>query len=85
METPSQPRIPCAFLWPNLRRDCLKRVIHFAGGMSLAKTTRPVSLARTPGRVATTMEDRGGSTAAVLEELGFDADEVRRFHADRVI
>jgi crotonobetainyl-CoA:carnitine CoA-transferase CaiB-like acyl-CoA transferase len=44
-----------------------------------------VGLTRTPARIAATLEDKGGSTVELLDELGFDPGEVERMQSEGVI
>lgn len=46
---------------------------------------QPVSLSRTPSRIAATPPDQGEHTDEVLKEFGFAADEIAALHAARAV
>jgi formyl-CoA transferase len=45
----------------------------------------PVHLTRTPGRIRSTPPALGQHTDAILQRLGYSADEVQRLHEKRVV
>jgi crotonobetainyl-CoA:carnitine CoA-transferase CaiB-like acyl-CoA transferase len=55
------------------------------GGRTMHYITQPVTLTRTPSRVARQAPDRGEHTDEVLREAGYDNDEIRQLRADAVV
>lgn len=59
-------------------------VVHPSRG-EIKLVDQVVKLDRTPARIVTTLEDKGGSTDEVLAELGLSADAIARLRTEQVI
>lgn len=73
------------FADPQVRHSGIAEPVQHPQRGALHLISQVVKLERTPARIATTLEDKGGSTVELLGELGFDAGEVERMQAEGAI
>jgi crotonobetainyl-CoA:carnitine CoA-transferase CaiB-like acyl-CoA transferase len=59
-------------------------VHHHARG-DIHIVAEPVALSRTPANIETTIAELGEHTDAVLAELGYGAEDIKKLRAQRVI
>ncbi len=75
-------RIDETFADPQVRHLGMARPVHHPALGEIALVAQPITLERTPSRMATAAPERGEHTVPVLQGLGYDDEKIARLRRD---